>query len=145
MTTDNDTSTKKLGELITDAVADIQVLIRKSIDLAVAELKESGRRALMSSLLLISAILLLIVSGLLLIIALAFGLAALGLPYWLAFVVDALVFVLVAAGLLWFAKSMAARSRPRRPRLMLLNLLSIASPKPLPSTTTASSDESPSH
>jgi membrane protein implicated in regulation of membrane protease activity len=83
--------------------------VRQSIDLAVAELKESSRRALMSSIYVIAALLLLIVAGLLFVISLAFVLAALGVPTWLAFMLDALLFVVVAGVLLLLAKKNASK------------------------------------
>jgi hypothetical protein len=109
MDQETDVSSKRFGELITQAVADIQTLVRQSIDLAVAELKESSRRALMSSIYVIAALLLLIVAGLLFVISLAFVLAALGVPTWLAFMLDALLFVVVAGVLLLLAKKNASK------------------------------------
>lgn len=109
MDQETDVSSKRFGELITQAVADIQTLVRQSIDLAVAELKESSRRALMSSIYVIAALLLFIVAGLLFVISLAFVLAALGVPTWLAFMLDALLFVIVAGVLLLLAKKNASK------------------------------------
>ena len=109
MSQETENGTKSFGVLITEAIADIQVLVRQSIQLAVLELKESGRRALMASLLVVIAITLFLVSGLLLVIALAFGFIALGLPAWLAFVVDALLFIAAGGVLLLIAKSNAEK------------------------------------
>ena len=109
MSQETENGTKSFGVLITEAIADIQVLVRQSIQLAVLELRESGRRALMASLLVVIAITLFLVSGLLLVIALAFGFIALGLPAWLAFVVDALLFITAGGVLLLIAKSNAEK------------------------------------
>lgn len=100
---------KRFGELVAQSIADIQSLVRNQIDLAVAELKESGRRALRSSIFLITALGFFSISGLLLIIALAFGLTEFGIPTWLAFVIDAGVFMLIAIILLFLAKSNAKK------------------------------------
>ncbi len=100
---------KRFGELVAQSIADIQTLIRNQIDLAVAELKESGRRALRSSIFLITALGFFAISGLLLIIAIAFGLAEFGIPTWLAFVIDAGIFMLIAVILLLLAKSNASK------------------------------------
>lgn len=100
---------KRFGELVAQSIADIQTLVRNQIDLAVAELKESGRRALRSSVFLITALGFFAISGLLLIIALAFGLTELGIPTWLAFVIDAGIFMLIAIILLLLAKSNAKK------------------------------------
>ena len=104
MTSEPEVTEKRFGELVTEAIADVQRLIRQSIDLAVAELKESGKRALFASIYVIAALGLLSIAGLLLIIAVAFGFVALGVPAWLAFILDALIFVSVAVVLLLLAK-----------------------------------------
>ncbi len=100
---------KRFGELVAQSIADIQTLIRNQIDLAVAELKESGRRALRSSIFLITALMFFLVSGLLFIIAIAYGLAEFGIPTWLAFVIDAGLFMLIGVILLLLAKSNAKK------------------------------------
>lgn len=114
-----DVSTKKLGQLISEAVADIQALIRQQIELTVAELKSSARHALLSSVFVIMAMVFLTISALLLIIALAFGFVALGVPTWLAFVIDAGIFILIAALLLIFAKVNA--TKVKGPKLAMEN------------------------
>ena len=76
----DETTPKRFGELVAQSIADIQTLIRNQIDLAVAELKESGRRALRSSIFLITALGFFSLSGLLLVIAFAFGLTEFGFP-----------------------------------------------------------------
>jgi uncharacterized membrane protein YqjE len=100
---------KSLGQIVVELIADIQVLVRQQIDLAVAELKESGRRLLRSSILLIAGLSILSISGLLVIISVAYGFVALGLPEWAAFLLDAGVFAAVAIVLLLMAKSNAAK------------------------------------
>ena len=106
---------RSFGELVTQVVADFQALVRQEIDLAVAELKVSGRNALMGSILLISALGILSIAGLLLIIATALGIAAFGVPLWLAFLLDSLLWALIAAVLLLIAKSKA--SKVKAPKL----------------------------
>ncbi len=100
---------KGIGELITAAVADFQKLVRQQIDLTVAELKDSAKAALKSSVLVITAITLFLVSALMLVVALGFGLAALGLPYWLAFLLDGFIFILAGLVLLLIAKKQASK------------------------------------
>lgn len=100
---------KRFGELVAQSIADIQSLIRNQIDLAVAELKESGRRALRSSIFLVTALGFFAISGLLLVIALAFGLTEFGIPTWLAFVIDAGIFMVIAIILLLLAKGNAKK------------------------------------
>lgn len=105
----NQTNHRSFGQLVTETIADLQTLIRQQIDLAVAELKQSAKHALVSSITLIAALLMVSVALLMLVIALAFGIAALGVPTWLAFVIDAGVFLLVAVILLLVARSNAKR------------------------------------
>lgn len=104
MSAEPEVNTKRFGELVTEAIADVQTLVRQSIDLAVAELKESGKRALFASIYVVAALGLLSIAGLLLIISVAFGFVALGVPAWLAFILDALIFIIAAGVLLLLAK-----------------------------------------
>lgn len=100
---------KGIGELITSVIADIQKIIRQQIDLAVAETKDSAKAALRASVLVIVAITLFLISSLMVVVALGFGLAALGLPYWAAFLLDALIFIVMGVVLLLIAKSNAKK------------------------------------
>jgi uncharacterized protein with PQ loop repeat len=100
---------KGIGELITSVIADIQKIIRQQIDLAVAETKDSAKAALRASVLVITAITLFLVSSLMVVVALGFGLAALGLPYWAAFLLDALIFIFMGVVLLLIAKGNAKK------------------------------------
>lgn len=109
-----------LGQIITEAIADLQRLVRQQIDLTVAELKDSTKAALRSSVLVITAITLFLVSALMLVVALGFGLAALGLPYWAAFLLDAGLFILAGLVLLVIAKNQA--SKVKMPRTAMDNL-----------------------
>lgn len=104
MSPEPEVNAKRFGELITEAIADVQTLVRQSIDLAVAELKESGKRALFASLYVVAALGLLSIAGLLIIISVAFVFVALGVPTWLAFILDALLFIAAAGVLLLLAK-----------------------------------------
>jgi TRAP-type C4-dicarboxylate transport system permease small subunit len=108
MSTSGDTQ-KGIGELITSVIADIQKIIRQQIDLAVAETKDSAKAALRASVLVITAITLFVVASLMVVVALGFGLAALGLPYWAAFLLDALIFILIGLLLLFIASRNAKK------------------------------------
>ncbi len=105
----------RLGVLITKVIADLQQIIRSQIELAALELQESAKRALRSSVSFIVALFLLSLAVLLLIVSFGFGLAALGIPTWLAFLILAGVFILVAGLLLLFSGRNAAKiSGPKR-------------------------------
>ncbi len=106
---------KRLGVLVADAIADLQQIIRDQIELAALELKRSAKRALRSSVAFIAALFLLSLAVLLLIFSAGFGLSALGIPTWLAFLILAGVFILLAGVLLLFSGRNAARiSGPTR-------------------------------
>lgn len=108
---------KRLGAMVAGAIADIQSIIRNQIELAAAEIAQSAKRALKSSVSFIFAMLLLVVALFLLVIAFGFGMAALGLPEWLAFLILAGAFILFAGLLLLFAGRNA--SKIKGPRLAL--------------------------
>lgn len=106
---------KRLGVLIAEAIADVQQIIRDQIDLAALELKRTAKRALRSSVSFIAAMFLLSLAVLLLIFSAGFGLSALGIPTWLAFLILAGVFILLAGILLLFAGRNASKmSGPTR-------------------------------
>ena len=108
---------KRLGTLIAEAIADLQSIIRNQIELAAAEIAQSAKRALRSSVSFVFALILLNIALLLLIIAFGFGMAALGVPTWLAFLILAGAFVLFAGLLLLFAGRYA--SKIKGPRLAM--------------------------
>lgn len=105
----------RLGVLVSSAIADFQQIIRDQIELAALELKRSAKRALRSSVTFVAALFLLSLSVLLLIFSAGFGLSALGIPTWLAFLILAGLFILVAGILLLIAGRNASKiSGPTR-------------------------------
>lgn len=94
---------KGLGALFAGVIADLQSVIRNQVELAMAEIAQSVKRALRASVSFAFAMLLLVVSLFLLIVAFGFGMAALGVPEWLAFLLLAGAFILVAGLLLLFS------------------------------------------
>ena len=99
----------RLGVLISQAIADFQQIVRDQMELAALELKKSAKRLLRSSVSLIAALFLLSLAVLLLIFSAGFGLSALGIPTWLAFLILAGVFILVAGLLLLIAARSASK------------------------------------
>jgi hypothetical protein len=91
---------KGLGALFAGVIADLQSVIRNQIELAMAEIAQSVKRALRASVAFMFAMLLLVTSIFLLIIAFGFGMAALGVPEWLAFLLLAGACILIAGLLL---------------------------------------------
>ncbi len=105
----------RLGVLIASVIADVQQIIRSQVELASLEIARSLKRILRSSISLLAALFLLSLAVLLLIFAAGFGLAALGIPTWLAFLILAGVFILFAGILLLVAGRNASRiSGPTR-------------------------------
>lgn len=106
---------KRLGVLIATAIAQLQQIIRDQMQLAALEIKRSAMRALRSSVSFLAALFLLSIAVLLLVISFGFGLSALGIPTWLAFLILAGAFILIAGLLLLFAGRNAAKiSGPTR-------------------------------
>ena len=88
---------RTLGELVAGISDDVRTLIRGQIELAKAELRESAREAATGSALFGAAGFLAVVAFLLLSVAAAFGLTALGLHPAVAFLVVAVLYLLIAA------------------------------------------------
>ncbi|MCW2946429.1 MAG: hypothetical protein JWR24_3146 [Actinoallomurus sp.] len=109
---------KSIGELVAIATADVSRLIKAEMELAKLELKGDAKKAGLGGTLfavagLIGGIVLILLS-----IAAAYGLIELGVWRWLAFVIVAGVYVLLAAILigigLWRMKKMSRASRTRK-------------------------------
>jgi hypothetical protein len=98
-TTRNDR--QSLGQLVASATQDLGALVRGEIQLAKAELQSSAIAAVKGSALFIVAALLVGMAFFMLCFAAAYGLVAAGLPEWLAFLIVAVVFLLVAALIAW--------------------------------------------
>jgi uncharacterized membrane protein YqjE len=109
---------KSIGELVAIATADVSRLIKAEMELAKLELKGDAKKAGLGGTLfavagLIGGIVLILLS-----IAAAYGLITLGVWRWLAFIIVAGVYVLLAAILigigLWRMKKMSRASRTRK-------------------------------
>lgn len=92
---------QSLGQLVASATQDLGVLVRGEIQLAKAELQSSAIAAVKGSAMFIVAALLVGMAFFMLCFAAAYGLVAAGLPEWLAFLIVAVVFLLVAAVIAW--------------------------------------------
>ncbi|HYY12704.1 MAG TPA: phage holin family protein [Kineosporiaceae bacterium] len=90
---------RTLGQLVAQASDDLSGIVRAEIALAKAELRADVKNAALGGGLFGAAGYLGLLASILLVIALAFGLVAAGLKAWLAFLVVAVV-LLVLAGLL---------------------------------------------
>lgn len=88
---------RKVADLITDIRGDVQLLVNDQVELAKAELTPAAKDAGLGSGLLGAAGYFGINALTLIYIAAALGLAALGLPYWAAFLIVAGVLLVIAA------------------------------------------------
>src|SRR6478609_10251275 len=89
---------RSVGKLIADATEDLSTLVRGEIELAKIELKQTAVTAAAGSVMFVVAGVFAFLALIMLLIALAFGLVALGVWPWLAFVIVALL--LIASGAL---------------------------------------------
>ena len=93
---------KSIRKLILQSIDDLATIIQKEIQLAKEGLVDSFKKFTAGSALFIVAFLLINVSLLFLLVAAAFGLSALGLPTWAAFLVVAVFMVVFALILFGF-------------------------------------------
>ena len=93
---------KSIRQLILQSIDDLATIVQKEIQLAKDGLVDSFKKFSLGSAFFFVAFLLINVSLLFLLIAAAFGLSALGLPTWAAFLVVALFMVFLALALLFF-------------------------------------------
>lgn len=87
---------RAIGALFKDITGDVKGLVQGEVELAKAELVPAAKSAGIGAGLLGAAGYFGINAALLLYVALALGIAALGVPYWLAFLIVAVVLLLIA-------------------------------------------------
>ena len=112
---------KSIRQLILQSIDDLATIIQKEIQLAKEGLVDSFKKFTAGSALFIVAFLLINVALLFLLIAAAFGLSALGLPTWAAFLLVAVFMVVLALILLFigtksFKKMKGAKEASRLAR-----------------------------
>ncbi|MEU5877270.1 phage holin family protein [Spirillospora sp. NPDC047279] len=109
---------KSLGELVAMASSNVSNLVRSEMDLAKMELKADAKKAAIGSVLFAIAGLCGGMIVILLSIALAYGLVALGIWHWAAFLIVAGIYLLLAAVLIligyWRMKKIDGAKRTRR-------------------------------
>lgn len=86
---------RSIGELIADATEDLSTLVRGEIELAKLELKQTAVNAAAGSVMFLVAGTFAFLALIMLLISLAYGLVALGVWPWLAFLIVALLLVIV--------------------------------------------------
>lgn len=95
----SDTTARTIGQLVADATQDVSSIMRNEIQLAKAEVKTDVAKAGKGIGMFAGAGVLAFLALILLLIAVAYGLVALGLAPWLSFLIVAVV-LLVVAGIL---------------------------------------------
>ncbi|GAA4239403.1 hypothetical protein GCM10022254_59380 [Actinomadura meridiana] len=95
---------RSLGDLVALALSDVSDTIKLEMELARVELKADAKKAAVSSVMFTIAAVMGGIVVILLSISLAYGLVGLGLWRWLAFLIVAVVYVVLAIGLMLIAK-----------------------------------------
>ncbi|TDC83261.1 phage holin family protein [Actinomadura sp. 7K507] len=95
---------KSVGDLVGMASQNISNLVRAEMDLAKMELKADAKKAAISSVMFTIAAVMGGIVVILLSISLAYGLIGLGVWHWAAFLIVAVVYVLLAGLLMFIAK-----------------------------------------
>jgi len=105
MTSLNDDALERtLGQLVADATRDISSIVHSEVALAKAEMAADAKKAGLGAGMFVAAGTLAFLSLILLLIAAAYGLVALGLAPWLAFLIVAVVLLVVGAILVLVGK-----------------------------------------
>ncbi|HEY8482257.1 MAG TPA: phage holin family protein [Spirillospora sp.] len=109
-----------IGELVAMASDNVRNLIKAEMDLAKMELKADAKKAAISGVMFTIAAVMGGVVVILLSISLAYGLVGLGVWHWLAFLIVALLYVLLAGVLMLVAKRFIKKIEgPKRTRRTL--------------------------
>ncbi len=100
---------RTLGQLVSDASRDLSAIVRAEVALAKAEVKVEAKTAALGGAMFAVAGVVAFLAVILLLIAAAYGLVALGLSPWLAFLIVAVVLLVLAAVLALVGKSRLAK------------------------------------
>ncbi|HEY5247570.1 MAG TPA: phage holin family protein [Dermatophilaceae bacterium] len=100
----NDTVERTLGQLVADATHDISSIVHSEIALAKAEMAADAKKAGLGAGMFIVAGVFAFLALILLLIAAAYGLVAAGLAPWLAFLIVAVLLLVIGAILVFAGK-----------------------------------------
>jgi hypothetical protein len=101
-----------LGALVSKASREASALVRAEIELAKAEIRDDLKNGASAGGLFGAAGFLVVLSVILLSIALAYGLVALGVDRWLAFVIVAVFYLVIAGVLIFVGKRLVKKIGP---------------------------------
>jgi ABC-type nickel/cobalt efflux system permease component RcnA len=131
MTSPNDDALERtLGQLVADATRDISSIVHSEIALAKAEMSADAKKAGLGAGMFAVAGVFAFLALILLLIAAAYGLVAAGLAPWLAFLIVALVLLVVGAILVVAAKSSLDRLQGKPERAIKSTQDTIAAVRP---------------
>ena len=100
----DDSAERTLGQLVAEATQDISSIVRSEVALAKAEMAADAKKAGLGAGMFATAGVFAFLALILLLIAAAYGLVALGLSPWLAFLIVALVLLIIGAVLVLVGK-----------------------------------------
>jgi len=100
----DDSAERTLGQLVAEATQDISSIVRSEVALAKAEMAADAKKAGLGVGMFATAGVFAFLALILLLIAAAYGLVALGLSPWLAFLIVALVLLIIGAVLVLVGK-----------------------------------------
>ncbi|WP_082538111.1 phage holin family protein [Angustibacter sp. Root456] len=103
---------RTLGQLVADASSDLSSILRSEVALAKAELKADVKAAAIGGAMFAVAGVVAFLALILLLIAAAYGLVAAGLSPWLAFLIVAVVLLIITGVLALVGKSQIGRAGP---------------------------------
>lgn len=116
---------KSIGELFALASSNVTDLIRAEMNLARLELKADAKKGAMGAVMLVIATVMGGIIVMMLSFSLAYGLIAVGLWDWFAFLVVAIVYALLALALMWLARRIVKKiTGPKRTQKTLKDDLS---------------------
>ena len=117
MTSQNDDAMERtLGQLVADATRDISSIMRSEIALAKAEMSVDAKKAGVGAGMFAAAGTFAFLALILLLIAAAYGLVAAGLPPWLAFLIVAVVLLVLGAIMVFVGKNSLSKMKGKPER-----------------------------
>jgi cobalamin synthase len=131
MTSQNDDALERtLGQLVADATQDISSIMRSEIALAKAEMKADAQKAGAGAGMFAAAGTMAFLALILLLIAAAYGLVAAGLAPWLAFLIVAVVLLVIGVILVLAGKRSIGGVKGKPERAIKSTLETIAAVRP---------------
>ncbi len=129
-TTPNTTPERTLGQLVADATNDLSSIARSEIALAKAEITADAKQAGKGAGMFAGAGVLGFLGVVLLLFAVVYGLVAVGVPTWLAFLIVAVLLFVVAGILGLVGKKAVSKVKGKPERTIVTTQETIAAIKP---------------